>query len=243
VATLLWAATILLLGGAVTFSAVGVFTVTAAPVVIAGVVEVEGPHGHLSPLPGALVHLSGESGRERTAVTDAQGAFRFAPVADGGISVNVSFGGLPPADLELFASPFYASADLGQLQIVLAGSNASASTSAVDTAFTDQESYLTSVGSAAVLLALGGGITAVAARCAARRPLGAVVAAGGATAAVTPTAFYVLGLFPAFPSLTVPSVLAIGLGAMAAALAGASRWFFGPFEGDADPADPSGPKP
>jgi hypothetical protein len=232
IAALLWAATILLAGAAVTFGAVGALTVGAAPVTVGGIVEIVTPSGSLAPLAGAVVHLAGESGQERTEVTDAQGAFRFDPVADGGISVNVSYGNLGPAEVELFASPFYSTTGLSDLRIVLDPANASASTSAVDTDFADQESYLTSVGSAAVLLGLGAGASGLAAHAASRRRIGAAVAAGGASAAVTPTAFYLLGLLPAFPSLAVPSVLAILFGGVAAGLAGAWRWFFGPFEGD-----------
>lgn len=238
ITAMLWGATIVLAGAAITFGAVGALTVVAPPVTVGGIVEVVTDSGALAPLPGALVHLSGEGGHERTEITDAHGAFRFTPVADGGISVNVSYGGLPPANLELFASPFYSTSGLTELRIVLDPTNVSASTSSVETDFADQESFLTSVGSAAVLLAIGAGASGLAAHAASRRRIGPAVAAGGASAAVTPTAFYVLGLLPPFPSLAVPSVIAIVLGGLAAGLAGASRWFFGPFEGDPVPPDP-----
>ena len=238
IASLLWASTILMAGAAGTLGAIGVLSVTSGPLTVGGVVHTPGSGGSLMPLPGAVVHLSGESGKVLTAVTDAAGAFRFTGVPVGGIEINASYGGLAPATLELFAAPYYTSAgNLAHLGIVLSGGNGTASTVVVSPSFTDLESYVTSVGSGAVLLGLGALGAGIGAWAAERPRPGSGVAAAGAGAAAAPVTFYLLGLIPAFPQVLLAAVIAGVLGGAGGTLAAGYRWLTGPFEGDG-PVEP-----
>lgn len=231
---LLLAALVVLAGLAGTLGAVGVLTATSRPIVVAGTVYVAGTNGSgPHPLPGALVTLVGEADQLRDTVTDAAGVFRFSAVEVGAFALNVSYPQLPPVQLDLFASPFYATGGVGHLAIVLGDGPAASSTLQVDSAFPDLESYLTSVGSAAVLLGIGALGAALAVRLCGRRAPGALVAAGGAGAAVAPVSCIVLGLVPTMPAVTVASVVAMALGSAAAGLAAAYRWMLGPFDTDA----------
>lgn len=244
IVALLFAAAIVLAGLAAALAVDGAVTDGAGPYAVAGHILSEGPNGAV-PLPGALVQLVGEAGVTRTTVTDALGTFRFASVAPGGISLNVSYPGLAPVQLELFASPFYATGSVNDLRIVLTASGIDPTGTNVETAFPDLESYLTSVGSAAVLLA-GGAIAAGLAAAAARRRVSALVVAGGAGAAVAPVACLIVGLVPTMASVTAATVAGMVLGGSGAGFAAAYRWLLGPFEGDPEgftPSPPTAPAP
>lgn len=238
-AVLLALAAAVLLGAAASLAVVGAATASSGPVTVEGIVETASGGGSVPVLlGGASVHLVGESGYNRTVLTDADGRFLFTSVPPGGIDLNVSYGDLEPAALDLFASPFYTTGSLTHLVVRLSDGSEAGSTEAAESDFADMEEYLTDVDTGAVLLAIGGSVTALGA-VVARRPDGAVAAtAAGAGAAVSPVAFYVLGLWTVFPSLLVSSGLALGLGVVGATLAGMRRFFLGPFEGD-----PVGPGP
>jgi hypothetical protein len=232
----------ILLGAAGSLAIVGAVTASSGPIEVAGaVVETNGSGGAFVPLAGATVHLAGESGYNRTVLTDLEGRFLFASVPPGGINLNVSFGNLPPAALDLFASPFYSTGGLDHLQVRLSGGPSATSTVEVDSQFVDMEEFLTDVDSGAVLLALGGVATAIGASVA-RRPDGNIAAtAAGAGAAVTPLAFYVLGLFSVFPSLFLSAGLASAFGIVAASVAAMRRVFLGPFEATGASDAPAAP--
>jgi hypothetical protein len=231
IVALLWSAAIVLAGACGTLGLVGMATLTAGPVVVAGVV-LDAGNSSAVPLPGAVVHLWGESGHGRSAVTDIHGAFRFSPVAVGGISMNVTYRGFAPATLQLFASPYYASSGLASLRILLSHTNLTGSTQIDATSFVDLESYITSLGTGAFLLGVGTLGAILGARAAERPRPGSAVVAAGAGAAITPAAFYVLGLTSAFPVLWAPAAFAAAFGGAGAAMATGRRWLLGPFEGD-----------
>jgi hypothetical protein len=213
--------------------AVGIVTSFAGPINVAGQVLASSPDGAAPrPVPGASVHLAGDSGHGRSTLTDGSGRFRFGAVAVGGILLNVSYPGLSGAVLQLFDSPFYASSELADLRIVLGPSNGSGGLGHVDTNFPDLESFQTAVGTGAVLLAVGAFAAALSARASARGYRGVLVAAGGAGGALAPVATIALGLVPAMPGVSVAAGVAMALGGAAGGLAGTYRWLVGPLEGD-----------
>ncbi len=239
IAALLWVAFALLAGSAAALVVVSGVTLAAGPVTVAGTVE-ETFAGGIAPAPlaGAQVRLTGDAGAVRLAITDADGRFAFPGVATGGIGLNVTYPGLTPAALALFDSPFYSSPNLRSLAIDL-GSGPNASTSAAESDFADLEAFVSSVATAALLLALGAVAALFGAIAAAAPRFGPGIPAAGVGAAVAPAALLLLGVVEPFPALVVPSVAAVVIGGTAAGAAVTRRWLIGPFEGDADgPASP-----
>lgn len=247
IAALLWASAILLAGAAGTLAVVSGASELAGPGTLSGLVEEAGPNGSASvPLAGAQVHFTGDSGGVRLAVTDGAGRFAFRSVLPGGVALNVTYPGLTPAGLELFESPFYASVDPLHVAIVLGAPGSNASTSSFGTPFSNLESFVASLTSAALLLGIGAAVAAIGAGASARRTIGPGVPAAGVGAAIAPAALVLLGVFDPFPLLLAPAVVAVIFGGTAAGLAGTMRWLtaeLGPAEPAAGAPPPAGRPP
>ncbi len=232
---LLACAAVLLLGASATLGIVSGATAEAGPSGIAGTVREVEPSGIAAPaLAGAEVRLTADAGAVSLAVTNLSGAFSFAGVPMGGLTLNATYPGFRAAFVYLFDSPFYASPDLDHLVVLLSPAlNVSApATSTVETLFPNMESFITSVGSSSVLLAIGGIVAVAGTRAIRSGRVGPAATAAAAGAAVAPASLYLLGVTGPFPILLLPAITASVFGALAATLAATMRYLVGPFEGD-----------
>jgi hypothetical protein len=166
------------------------------------------------PAAGATVVLTVNGGPPVLVLTGADGSFTFSKVAAGGISINVTQPQYAPVTVDTFASPIY-STGTTDLSILLVPGNASNGTTQTLTPFSDLESFLASLGSAAALLGivavLGGWAAIITGRS--NRPAVGVV--GGAGGLLAPVAIYFLSLGGVFPDLIVGSAVLAAVGAFA----------------------------
>lgn len=201
---------------AATLAVYGVQASAPASFTVSGTVYGEG-FGSSSPLSGARVVLVGEHGFLRVQNTNTFGQFAFANVPAGGVNLSASALGYENGTLATFVSPQYDAGSSG-LSISLNQVGHGTATSVVRTPFPDMETFLSTLGGGAAVLALAGVLSGVAVPFA-RRPRGAAVGvlAGGAGIGV-PAVTFLLGIATAFPLLSLASAVAGGLGAFVVAI-------------------------
>ncbi|MCI4340150.1 MAG: carboxypeptidase-like regulatory domain-containing protein [Thermoplasmata archaeon] len=172
------------------------------------------------PLSGAFVNVTGESGTVATVVTNATGHFAVSGLPAGGVQVNVSAPGFDPVIVEVFVSSIYATAGASSgLTISLAPTSDTATTTVVQSPFGSLESFLTSLGAAALILGIAAVLAAVGARSARRAERPTYAVAGGAATLLAPGALFTLGDTVAFPYLEIPTAVLAAVGALAISLA------------------------
>jgi hypothetical protein len=170
-----------------------------------------------TPISGALVVLTDDSGRRSSTTTGPGGGFSFPRVPTGAIELNVSASGFEPATLDLFASPPYSSAggNLTNLSVYLAPGSPAAGTTQLDTEFPSLENFLATVWSSASLLVLAGLVGAAGTVYLARRGRAPWGVAAGSAGVLAPVALGELGVTNLFPILTDLTLLAGALGGTA----------------------------
>ncbi|HTT46259.1 MAG TPA: carboxypeptidase-like regulatory domain-containing protein [Thermoplasmata archaeon] len=164
------------------------------------------------PAAGAKVVLTDDQGRTRTTVVGSDGAFSFAQVPPGGISINITQPSYAPVTVETFASPVYATTTTGLSVHLVPGNNSNGTTQSLSP-FPDLETFVASIGTAVALLGIVALLAAWGAVVTARSNRPAVGVVGGAGSLLAPVAFYFLSLSGAFPLLVVGSTLLAALGA------------------------------
>jgi Carboxypeptidase regulatory-like domain len=199
-------------GGALAYY--GAEATHAAEYTVSGTV-VYGPTG--APVTGATVNLTEDNGSSLVQVTSFGGTFSFAHVPSGGISINVTHPGDAPVTVTTFASPAYDAGTTG-LTIGLYPGGASNGTSVSLAPFPDLESFLASIGGAAILLALIATVAGAAAVVARRPSVRTATVIGGSAGVAAPAVLALLGLSTAFPYLLLVAALAGACGAFAAAM-------------------------
>lgn len=216
-AVALVACTVLLVGlaGALTYS--GAQALGPARFSLSGVVEAA---DSLTPVGGATLVLTSETGATHSELTGSDGVFAFAGIGAGGATLNVSAPGYATATYDLFFSPTYSATggSAGGLSVSLVPGSSANATVVYESPFGTLESFVSSLWSAGALLsiaALLAGIGAVAAFRGRHAPVGV---AAGVGAALAPVALTVLGVTSAFPLTEAPAAVLVGLGMVAAAL-------------------------
>jgi len=166
------------------------------------------------------INLTSETGEVRTIVAASDGSFAFPGVPSGGVVLNFTHPAYGPTVVQLFASAVYSSAGVGHILVVTLSPGSVGNVSYQSyTPFGDLDGFLTSLGSAAVLLAFGAVVATVGAVAAHRgRRLPYAVAGAGAAIAGS-LAPGLLGVETAFPVVTWFAGLAITTGAVALGLA------------------------
>ncbi|MCI4336484.1 MAG: carboxypeptidase-like regulatory domain-containing protein [Thermoplasmata archaeon] len=184
---------------------------------LSGTVELAANH---DPVGGAIVSIGSETGWTQSFLTGGNGSFHFVGIPTGGATINVTAPGMAPVTLGLFFSPTFTSPGTGPtgLALLLAPGNAGNASTDYETPFPDLESFVSSVWSASVLLALGAIVAAAGAWMAYRGTRPTVGVAGGLSAAVAPFGLTLLGITTAFPLAALPAAAAVGLGLVGAVL-------------------------
>ncbi len=210
------AVVVLALGFASIFAYYGVVAGEPGSFPVSGIVE-RTVGGVTGPASGATVVLTEEGGAQATTVTVVDGAFAFAAVPGGSVSLNVSLPGFAPEVISTFVSAVYDAGTTG-LEIVLAPGASSNATTVALSPFSNLEGFLASIGVAVALFALVAGIAAAAAvgTVRANRPSLGVV--GGGAGLLAPVVAYSLSLGTAFPLVTSATAAVAGFGAFALAL-------------------------
>ncbi len=203
---------------AIAFAGVFVFEADAATApasyVVSGTVYAEPAAGAVGPAAGARVVLTEDSGAQLLESTAGDGSFLFRGVPSGGVVLNVSLAGYSTVTVTSFASPVYDAGTQGISVTLLPGSASSVTTRSLSP-FPDLETFLASLGGAALLLAVVAAVAGLAAWItwrSDRPPIGVV---GGGAGLVGPVALYLLGLAAAFPLLLAATAALSGLGAFA----------------------------
>ena len=168
------------------------------------------------PAVGATVLLTVNGGSPDRVLTGTDGSFAFSKVAAGGISINVTQPQYAPVTVDTFASPIYGTGSTG-LSILLVPGNASNGTTRVLTPFSDLETFLASIGSAAALLGIVAILGGWAAIVTGRSDRPAVGVVGGAGGILAPVAIFFLSLGSVFPDLIAGSAALAAVGAFAVA--------------------------
>jgi Carboxypeptidase regulatory-like domain len=190
--------------------------------------------GVTTPVAGAIVNVSGESGMDTVVLTNSSGAFSVVGIPAGGVLVNVSAPGFDSVLVQVFLSSIYATSSGGSpLVVELTPSNVAASTTVIQSPFPSLENLLASLGSAAVLLGIAAAIAGLGARAAFRPGRASHAVVGGAAALVAPAALFALGETVVFPYLEIPTVILAAVGALAVSLA------LVPLVWEARPTEPS----
>ncbi len=176
--------------------------------------------GIVSPISGAFVNVTGESGMRASVVTNATGHFSVSGVPAGGVTLNVSAPGFDSVIVQLFVSSIYATSGASSgLLVVLAPASTPSAHTVVQGPFATLEGFLTSLWSAAAILGIAAILAAVGARASRRNDRPTFAVAGGAATLLAPGALFTLGDTEAFPYLEIPTVVLATVGALAIALA------------------------
>jgi hypothetical protein len=182
-----------------------------------GTVYAQSSSGTSHPVSGASVTLDTEGSGSSSTVSDLNGAFSFAAVPSGGMTVHVSLSGYQPASVATFASPVYNAGTTG-ITVVLVPAGSGNSTNASLAPFPDLESFLASIGSGIVLLGIVAGVALIAAVLTLRHDRPAVGVVGGGAGLGAPFALYFLALGTPFPWIVAATGLIAGFGAFCLAL-------------------------
>jgi hypothetical protein len=175
--------------------------------------------GVTTPVSGATVNITGESGMHALVVTNFTGAFLVTGIPAGGVLVNVSAPGYNSVLVQVFLSSIYTTVSGGApLVVTMTESSGTPSTTVVADSFPTLENLLASLGSGAVLLGASALITGLGARAALRRGPVTHAVVGGAAALVAPAALFALGETIVFPYLELPTVALAAVGALALSL-------------------------
>jgi len=178
---------------------------------VSGTVFLQSGNG-VAPAAGTTVTLTTDSGETLTQQTSLAGAFAFGSVPAGGIALNFTAAGYSPETVYTFASPVYNAGTTGLSVTLQPGPESNGSATAL-TPFPDLESFLASIGSAAVLLGIVASIGVAAAVVTARSDRPAVGVVGGAAGLLSPFALYFLALGDIFPAVLAGTAVLAGLGA------------------------------
>ncbi len=188
---------------------------------VSGNVEGPGFGGTIQPISGAHVVLTGEAGYRAITTTSVSGAFDFAGVPSGGVNLTVTAVGYTNATVATFVSPVYDAGSTG-LVIEMESGGAGNRTVTVLSPFPDLETFLATVGGAAVVFVVAGAVAIVGALRVARADAAVLgVLAGGAGAAL-PAVVYLLALGTPFPWFALGTAVAGGFGAFAIAIEAAA---------------------
>lgn len=169
------------------------------------------------PAAGATVVLTKDSGGQLETTTLADGSFAFSGVPSGGVAINISLPAYVPVIVSTFVSSVYDAGTTG-LTVTLTPGPSGTPTAISLSPFANLESFLASVGVAAVLFAAVAAVAAAAAWGTRRQDRPALGVVGGAAGLLAPTVLYLLEIGTAFPLLTAATAAVAGFGAFALAL-------------------------
>ncbi len=210
------AVVVLAVGFASTFAYYGVVAGEPGSFPVNGIVE-RSVGGVTGPAAGATVVLTEEGGAQASTVTLVDGAFAFAGVPGGSVSLNVSLPGFAPVVVSTFVSAVYDAGTTG-LEVVLAPGATGNATTVTLSPFSGLEGFLASIGVAVVLFVLIAGVAAAAAVGTVRADRPSLGVVGGGAGLLAPVAVYLLALGSAFPLVTSATAAVAGFGAFALAL-------------------------
>ncbi|MCI4368956.1 MAG: carboxypeptidase-like regulatory domain-containing protein [Thermoplasmata archaeon] len=213
----LLAATVAIVGVAGAFGVAGAISLGPSAFTVEGVVDTPlSPSGAL-PVAGAVVTLHGENHFVEQLVTAQDGSFRFTGVPGGGVLLNVTAPGFDSASVTLFVSPLYTASGRGpgNVEITVPEGNGSFTVYTSDSPFADLESFVASLWSATILLALAATVTGFGALYSYRGERASVAVAGSVSASAAPAVFYLLALDSAFPWTLAAAAGIFGSGVVA----------------------------
>lgn len=173
--------------------------------------------GGTVPATGALVVLTEEGNRTARTTIGATGAFSFAGVPSGGISLNVTLAGYAPVTVDTFASPGYNAGTTG-IGITLTPGTAANGTVTALSPFPDLETFLAAIGGATALLAFVALVAGFAAVVTVRADRPAVGVVGGGAGLAAPLVVHFLSLDVAYPVILLGAAIAGAFGAFTLAL-------------------------
>lgn len=206
------AALAIVLGGLL--AVLGAEALGPASFTVTGTVALSGPGGG-SPVTSSPVTivLTIDTGAKYS-ITIPAGPFSFSNVPAGGISLNVTSPGYAPVSLLTFASDVYNAGTTGLSIVLVQGSSANGTTETLSP-FPTLESFVASIGSAAVMLGLVAALGGVAAVITRRSDRPAVGVVGGAAGLLAPLAVYLLSLSGIFAAIDIGTAVLGAIGAFA----------------------------